>query len=341
HHVSRHVGFGDDVEPETAIAESMDMTAFEGAGYKRPLCMRHPDMCDLLNRAAKEAGADLRRGIHDLQVTSGERPEVRFTQNGAASLLRPRLVIGADGRNSVVRGQVAIPVHRDPTHHLMTGMLVDDVDGWPDSMQVIGSEGDVNFLVFPQSKSRARLYLCYGLEQKRRFVGPDNQARFLEAFQLKCLPHSEYLLKGTPSGPCNSYGNEDAWTTSPVVPGLVLIGDAAGHNDPIIGQGLSISYRDVRIVRDLMVENRDWKPELFAAYVEERAERMRRLRLVALLVSILSAEFGENARARRIRFRSERIRNTIFDLLPAAFLGPELLPAEAFSEDLLDRVRAL
>src|SRR5262249_55827058 len=147
HHVSRHVGFGDDVEPETAIAESMDITAFEGAGYKRPLCMRHPDMCDLLNRAAKEAGADLRRGIHDLQVTSGERPEVRFTQNGAASLLRPRLVIGADGRNSVVRGQVAIPVHRDPTHHLMTGMLVDDVDGWPDSMQVIGSEGDVNFLV--------------------------------------------------------------------------------------------------------------------------------------------------------------------------------------------------
>ena len=38
----------------------------------------------------------------------------------------------------------------------------------------------------------------------------------------------------------------------PFVPGVVLIGDAAGHDDPIIGQGLSIAYRDVRIVRDLM-----------------------------------------------------------------------------------------
>ena len=32
-------------------------------------------------------------------------------------------------------------------------------------------------------------------------------------------------------------------------PGVVLIGDAAGWNDPIIGQGLSIALRDVRMVR--------------------------------------------------------------------------------------------
>ena len=60
----------------------------------------------------------------------------------------------------------------------------------------------------------------------------------------------------------------------------MLIGDAAGHNDPIIGQGLSITYRDVRIVRDVLLGGDDWSPAAFAAYGEERRERMRRLRFV-------------------------------------------------------------
>jgi flavin-dependent dehydrogenase len=34
----------------------------------------------------------------------------------------------------------------------------------------------------------------------------------------------------------------------------VLIGDAAGHNDPIIGDGLPIALRDARIVRDLVLD---------------------------------------------------------------------------------------
>ena len=41
---------------------------------------------------------------------------------------------------------------------------------------------------------------------------------------------------------------------TPYVDGVVLIGDAAGHNDPIIGQGLSIALRDARIVRDLVLD---------------------------------------------------------------------------------------
>ena len=108
----------------------------------------------------------------------------------------------------------------------------------------------------------SRLYICYSTD-KRRFAGAGNQARFLDAFRLTTVPRSEHLAGGTPSGPCNSYGNEDTWTEVPYVPGVVLIGDAAGHNDPIIGQGLSIAYRDVRILRDLMLENRNWTPDSF------------------------------------------------------------------------------
>jgi 2-polyprenyl-6-methoxyphenol hydroxylase-like FAD-dependent oxidoreductase len=303
--------------------------------------MRHPDMCNLLNGEAIEDGAELIRGVTDVQVVAGAAPEVRFRHDGVERKFTPRLVIGADGRNSVVRAQVGIEQHRDPTHHLMAGMLVDNTTGWPADLQVFGTEECINFLAFPQSAERVRLYICYSLDDKRRFAGADNQARFLDAFRLATVPLSEHLANGTPSGPCNSYGNEDTWTDVPYVPGVVLIGDAAGHNDPIIGQGLSISYRDVRIVRDLMLEHRNWTPEIFRPYADERRERMRRLRLTASTFSILSVEFGSRARERRLRVREERLRNSFPDLGPAAFVGPEILPAELFDETILDRLRAM
>lgn len=341
HHLSEHITFGDDVDEATARGEAMHFAAFEGAGFKPPLCMRHPDMCDLLNAIASKSGASLLREVSDVLVKPGSQLEVHFKHGGRSYELKPRIVIGADGRNSIVRGQAGIELHRDPTHHLMAGLLVDDVDGWPESLQSIGTENDINYLVFPQSATRARLYICYGIDQKRRFAGPDNQARFLDAFRLKSVPASDALANATPAGPCNSYGNEDSWTDSPAAPGVVLIGDAAGHNDPIIGQGLSITYRDVRIVRDLMLENRDWSPETFRPYAEERAERMRRLRITATAVSILTAEFGPRARERRINVRKQRGTAGLMDLAPIAFIGPEALPAEMFTEDTLDRLRAL
>ena len=341
HRLKRHISFGDDIDAELAQTQTLDLTAFEGAGLKPPLCMRHPDMCDLLNAEAIARGATLLREVTGVEVKPGTRPEVRFRRAGHEIRYSPRLVVGADGRNSIVRIQAGIQHHRDPTHHLMAGMLVDNTDGWPQDLQIFGTEENINFLAFPQSATRVRLYICYATEQKKRFAGADNQARFLDAFKLKTVPGSEFLANGTPAGPCISYGNEDTWTETPFAPGVVLIGDAAGHNDPIIGQGLSITYRDVRIVRDLMLENRDWTPERFRPYAEERAERMRRLRITASSLSILNAEFGPHALERRRKVREERARGDSFDLAAATFVGPEALPAEMFSEELLQRLRAL
>jgi menaquinone-9 beta-reductase len=341
HHLGEHIGFGDDVDEATARDHVLKFAAFEGLGLKPPLCMRHPDMCDLLNATAVKCGATVLRNVSDVMVEPGNPPQVKFRHDGRTQELNPRLVVGADGRNSVIRGQAGIPLHRDPTHHLMTGMLVDGIDGWPSSLETIGTENDINFLVFPQSPTRARLYICYGLDQPRRFAGVDRQARFLEAFRLKTLPGSEFLVRGTPAGPCNSYGNEDSWTDSPLAPGLVLIGDAAGHNDPIIGQGLSITYRDARLVRDLILDNRDWTPDSFRPYADERRERMRRLRVTATALSILWAEFGPRAQQRRIKMREELARGNFINPTHAAFLGPETLPPEAFEEPALLRLRAL
>jgi len=338
HHVSQHIGYGEEVDPELARMTALDLAGM-APGVPGPLCLGHPTMCNLFNRAAEDAGVTLRRGIRDISVHSGAAPEVRFRGGDAEQTLRPRLVIGADGRNSMVRQQAGIPLHKNPPHHLMGGMLVEGTGEWPAHLQTIGTEGDVNFFVFPQAGKRARLYLCYAYDQRKRFAGRDAEANFLAAFRLRSVPGSEAIAAAQVAGPCHSYPNEDAWTDPPLAPGVVLIGDAAGHNDPIIGQGLSIALRDVRLVRDIMLAEREWPPSVFAPYVTERRERMRRLRFVGTLASVRDVEFGPDATARRARALARQLQDPSV-MLPvmAPLMGPDALPPEAFEQPAWDRL---
>ena len=223
--------------------------------------------------------------------------------------------------------------------NLLGGMLVKGVPSWPREMQVIGVEDRFHFLVFPQGDDLLRLYGCYHFADKVRFDGPTRRAKLVDVFsKLNCLPYAEAIAASTPIGPFNSFSNEDHWIDDPTCPGVVLIGDAAGHNDPIIGQGLSIALRDVRLVSEIL---RDAKAagRVFGPYVEERAERMRRLRITAQVVTTLRVEFGPEARERRARV-GKRLAAGQLAPLPASLIGPERLPAEAFLPETIDRLLA-
>jgi len=279
--------------------------------------------------------------VTDVHVTPGQTPAVDYRHQGTAHRTACRLIVGADGRASLVRPQAGVELYRDPTHHLFAGMLVEGAEGWPADLQVIGSEGDVHFLVFPQGGGRLRLYLGYATEQARRFAGARGPHAFLAAFRLACVPGSEHIAGARPAGPCNAYPNEDTWAAAVYRPGIVLIGDAAGSNDPIIGQGLSITLRDVRLVRDALVAEREWSPGLFEPYAVERAERMRRLRFTASVISSLQNEFGLAARARRQRVREFQMQDPTLALpLMSTLMGPDAIPAEAFEETMRARLLA-
>jgi 2-polyprenyl-6-methoxyphenol hydroxylase-like FAD-dependent oxidoreductase len=116
-------------------------------------------------------------------------------------------------------------------------------------------------------------------------------------FASSALPLGEEIARGEPIGPFHSYSNEDHWVDRPVAPGVVLIGDAAGHNDPITGQGTLITLRDARIVQEI-IRDGDRRPSAFEPYIEERRERMRRLRITTRFATTLRVEFGPAA-ARR------------------------------------------
>jgi menaquinone-9 beta-reductase len=333
HHLSRHISYDESLEPAVAEATPMPLGIFS-PGVPGPLCLGHPRHCQTLFEAAAEAGADVRRGVNITGIETGAAPSVAFEHAGRAGTARGRLVVGADGRTSQVREAAGVALHQDPPHNWFAGLLVEDAGGWSDDLQAIGTEGDFGFLAFPQGAGRVRVYGGYALDQAARFRGPGGTRRFLDAFAMRCSPANQALVAGRPAGPLLSYVNADSWTDAPFAPGVVLVGDAAGWNDPIIGLGLSITYRDVRIVSQALLGADDWAaPGLFAPYAEERAERMRRLRFAAKLQSSLDMEFGEAAGERRRSFFARAAVDPSLRMHAFAVMaGPDSAPEATFTE---------
>lgn len=332
HFLKRHITFDESV-PHTKAEQSVQPLDMFVPGVVGPLCIRHPVHCEALFGEAAAAGAETLRPVTVEAVVAGGDPSVTFTHGGATRTARAPLVVGADGRTSELRTAAGITLHQDAPHHWFAGLLVDEANGWSEDLQAIGTEGSFGFLAFPQGGGRVRVYGGYALDERGRFAGPDGARRFLDAFRMDSAPRNEALAAGKPAGPLLSYVNADSWTDAPHAQGVVLVGDAAGWNDPIIGLGLSITYRDVRIVSDILKETADWSRADFTPYADERRERMRRLRFSASLQSALDMEFGDAARTRRKRFHERAAADPTLRLNGVAVMaGPEVAPAEAFTD---------
>lgn len=330
HRISRHISYNEFVSRSTSEAATL---VTGDIAPDQPLCLGHPAACNLLNEEAVKAGAEFCRGISGLEVTPGLPPSLTYVHQNRQYEVLPRWVVGADGRNGIVSKQIGCVSDRDPEHHLFSGMLVEGADEWPEDLQVIATEGDVNVLAFPQGGGVVRIYLGWPSDDRTRLVGPEGPQRFLEAWQIDCVPGSESIAKATPASPCIAYPNSDCWVDHPVKDGVVLIGDAAGRNDPIIGQGLSITHRDVRLVAEALLGSRSWGAEIFDHYVTERKRRMARLRTVARLTSLKESAFGEDGRLLRQQIHDRLTAKPDLNApFSAGFVGPHNLPAEVFSD---------
>ncbi|WP_181782727.1 NAD(P)/FAD-dependent oxidoreductase [Pseudonocardia pini] len=307
-------------------------------GVPGALDVGHPQACEALIGAAAAAGARVVRGIRPVDVTPGEPPAVRYVDAaGAAHSVVSRLVVGADGRQSGVRRAAGIDLEVGTPRTMGGGMLVDGLADWPADRAALGTEGDLYYLMFPRANGRARLYLLHDVRQRGRFAGPDRAEAFLRAYQLDCIPDSGRFGAATPAGPCAFYPMTDSWTVQdPVAPGVVLVGDAAGWNDPVIGQGLAIALRDARTVAELVLAGEGLEP-----YVAERRERMRRLRISAAVVTDMSCTFTPEGAARRAAYGAARSDPVLGGPRMAVMVGPERMPAEAFEARTVARIRAL
>ena len=197
HHIETHISYDENRTPEEARSTPAPLGVF-APGVPGPLCLGHPHHCQTLFNEALGRGVDARRGVQVISVAAGARPTVTFRHEGQDSTVTARLLVGADGRASMVRETLGISLHQDTPHHMFAGLLVEGAPGWDDKVQAIGVEGDFSFLAFPQGSGRVRLYGSYGLDQRRRFSGPEGPTAFLEAFRMECSPDNAHLADANP-----------------------------------------------------------------------------------------------------------------------------------------------
>ena len=338
-YTTRLATYGEDVDADVAasVAVPLDMLI---PGVPGGLNVGHPQACEALSSLAAERGATSLRGVGDVEVdapVAGGSPSVRYEVDGNVEDVQCRLVIGADGRQSTVRRNVGVGLEQADSKAVLGGMLVRA--DFPDGTSILGVEGDRHFLIFPRPNGFVRIYLA--CDPGPRTAGADRAQNMLDAYALESVPGSDRLANAEPAGPCSYYVGSDSWTTSPVPDGVVLAGDAAGWSDPVIGEGLSIALRDARSVAETMLASDDWSAEAFAPYVEERTERMRRLRVGAYVATEMRCTFTPEARLRRAAFGERMLGDPmILNLMLSTLAGPETAPAECFTDANVEHILA-
>ena len=223
------------------------------ARYGEPeLTFYHPAMQEVLIQGAADAGAEVRRGVSVRDV----RPQVTVQGDGRTGTVEARLIVCADGRNSLARRRGGFTVQRDPKLLLLADLLFDDMPVPVDTMLICTMQLGRRVLIFPLGRGRVRLYYEYHYAAPR-LQGPADVRRFVEAAVL-CGAPAEYFLPATAAGPLATFDCADNWVDHPYRDGLVLIGDAAASSDPTQGTGMSLALRDVRTLRDCLRENDNW-----------------------------------------------------------------------------------
>jgi 2-polyprenyl-6-methoxyphenol hydroxylase-like FAD-dependent oxidoreductase len=252
---------GDPLERQDCVKESLQ--------HAPQFMFYHPTMQEVLLQAAADAGAEVRRGAIVREVKPGTPPTVIVEWDGHTEELRARLVVGVDGRTSMVRKWAGFSVRHDPPQRFIAGVLFENMTMPDDTahFQVKPSLGQLVLLV-PQGQGRARAYLgWYQHITPHRLQGADDLPRFIEESVRTGAPR-EFYTGAKAAGPLATFDGADTWIEHPYQGGVALIGDAASANDPCFGQGLSLTLRSVRVLRDQLLAHDDWEVAGHAYAVE-------------------------------------------------------------------------
>ena len=218
------------------------------------LAFYHPAMQEVVLDAASRAGAEVRRGVRVSGVTPGAEPVVVVDD----AEVHARLVVGADGRSSLMRTWASFPVRRDPERLLFSGVLLDDVPAPEDSAAIMFNPGVGRIsLVIPQGGARVRAYVGYHRDADPPRGQQNDLGRFIVE-SARAGAECALYAGARPAGPLAMFEGADTWVDHPYRDGVALVGDAAAASDPTWGQGMSLTLRDVRTLRDRLVADDDW-----------------------------------------------------------------------------------
>jgi 2-polyprenyl-6-methoxyphenol hydroxylase-like FAD-dependent oxidoreductase len=116
---------------------------------------------------------------------------------------------------------------------------------------------------------------------------------------------------------------------------VALIGDAAACSDPTYGKGLSLTARDVRVLRDMLLRTADWD-EAGHAFAETHDRYFGALHTLESWLTQMLMTTGPDADA--LRARALPLWQTDPSRVPDSYSGPDWILDETarkrfFAED--------
>ena len=182
-----------------------------------------------------------------------------------------RLVVGADGRASVVARALGLV----RAHRLRRFALVQDVEGLEGFQQMgeIYVDPPDYCILNPIAPGLANLGLVVPLSHAKPYRGR------LESFfhaRLKQLRHVWPRIEGMrPQGPLMAMGPLAYRVAEPTHGGVLLAGDAAGFYDPFTGEGLFVALRSAELLAEAAhagLARGDLSARALAPYARARRE---------------------------------------------------------------------
>ena len=206
-------------------------------------CARRTVLDKLLVDAAAEAGAEIREGFTVEEVLIEDERVVGIkgrSKGGEAMTERARLVIGADGRYSVVAEAV-----RPEQYNERPPLLAAYYTYWSD----LPIDGRFETYIrarrgFAAAPTHDGLTLTVGGWPHAEFERnkKDVEGNFLKMFDL--APEFAERVRGAKRAAPFAGAAVTNYFRKPYGPGWTLVGDAGYNKDPITAQGISDAFRD-------------------------------------------------------------------------------------------------
>jgi 2-polyprenyl-6-methoxyphenol hydroxylase-like FAD-dependent oxidoreductase len=220
-----------------------------GCGY----CPRRTVLDQLLVDAASEAGAELREAFTVDEITGhdGKVTGIRgHAKGGAAVTESARVVVGADGRYSLVAKTVKPEEYNQRRSHLAmyyaywsdlpvdgfeTVIRADDRRGWA----CVSTHDELSVLPFgwPVEEFQANRKDIEGNLFKALELAPEFAERVHSAKR-----ESKFIGSADLPG----------YVRKPFGPGWALVGDAGYHKNPITAMGINDAFRDAELLVDAL-----------------------------------------------------------------------------------------
>jgi 2-polyprenyl-6-methoxyphenol hydroxylase-like FAD-dependent oxidoreductase len=237
---ARHVRFDNGI----AVLEG---SFSEFQGIDAPYCPRRTILDKLLVDAARTAGAEVRENfrVEDVLFEDERVLGIRGREQGGASVSeKARLVIGADGKHSIVAKAM-----QPETYHEIPPLSMGYYTYW-DGVPLEGGEmyGRGRHLIgaWPTNDGLVITYIAWPIEEFHTFRS-DIEGNFLKTLDLTGNL-GERIRAGKRAERFVGTADLPNYFRKPYGPGWALVGDAGLVKDPITGQGIGDAFRDAELL---------------------------------------------------------------------------------------------